>query len=80
VSLCSGESNVDARTYRHLVHIYALDARPDVEVLVDGTWYPGEARGYWDGDDGQAIIDVQWRSAPGQARIDGFPAERVRSA
>jgi hypothetical protein len=61
------------------VHIYALDARPDVEVQVDGVWYPGEARGYWDRD-GQPVVNVQWRAAANQTRLDTFPAARVRSA
>jgi hypothetical protein len=61
------------------VHIYALDARPDVVVLVDGVWHPGEARGYWDVD-GQPVVNVQWRAAPGETRLDTFPADRVRSA
>jgi hypothetical protein len=26
------------------IHTYPTDQRPDVEVLVDGTWVPGELR------------------------------------
>ena len=33
------------------IHTYPIDQRPDVEVLVDGTWYPGELR-QWIEDDG----------------------------
>jgi hypothetical protein len=25
-------------------HLYLPADRPDIEVLVDGTWYPGELR------------------------------------
>jgi hypothetical protein len=58
-------------------HIYAAADRPDVEVLVDGTWHPGELRGWWDRD-GRRLMNVSWRSAPGMTRLDTVPAERVR--
>jgi hypothetical protein len=30
------------------IHTYPNDQRPDVEVLVDGAWYPGELRQWID--------------------------------
>jgi hypothetical protein len=44
---------------------------------VDGGWYPGELRGWWDRD-GVRLMDVQWRARPTETRIDTFPASRVR--
>jgi hypothetical protein len=51
----------------NLVHIYALDARPDVEAC-----------GYWEVD-GRPVVNVQWRSAPNETRLDTILADRVRS-
>jgi len=59
------------------VHIYRPYERPDVEVLVEGTWWPGELRGYWDRG-GRRLMNVSWRTAPGMTRLDTVPAERVR--
>lgn len=59
------------------IHTYPIDQRPDVEVLVDGTWYPGELR-QWIDSAGRRTCDVSWRRAPTQTRIDTFPAETVR--
>lgn len=59
--------------------VYPPGDRPDVEVLIDNTWHPGELR-MWkpDGDDGW-VAQVQWRP-PGtnSRRIDDFPTESVR--
>jgi len=46
------------------MRIYRADERPDVEVLVDGTWWPGELRGTWTRD-GQPVANVSWRTGPG---------------
>lgn len=58
-------------------HVYPPADRPDVEVEVDGTWYPGELRGWWDRDGGR-LMNVSWRSGPGTTFLDTVPAERVR--
>ena len=42
------------------VHTYPIHQRPDVEVLVDGTWYLGELR-QWIDSDAHRTYDV---SAP----------------
>lgn len=60
-------------------HVYAPADRPDVEVLVDGTWHPGELRGWWDRD-GVRLMNVSWREAVGMTRIDTVPDDRVRPA
>jgi hypothetical protein len=59
------------------IHTYPIDQRPDVEVLVDGAWYPGELR-QWIDTDGHRTCDVAWRRVLTETRIDMFPAERVR--
>jgi hypothetical protein len=53
-------------------------ARPDVEVLVDGICYPGEARGYWDAD-GQPVVNVHSRAVANETHLETFPATQVRS-
>jgi hypothetical protein len=59
------------------VHVYRPADRPDVEVKVDGLWWTGELRGWWD-QDGVRLMNVQWRTGPGQVRLDTVPADRVR--
>jgi hypothetical protein len=59
------------------IHTYPIDQRPDVEVLVDRTWDPGELR-QWIDSDGHRTCDVCWRRAPTETRIATFPAQRVR--
>lgn len=53
--------------------------RPDVEVLVDGQWRPGEVRMQTQLDDGTWELNVQWQPAGEQTRrIDTFTADHVR--
>ena len=47
------------------------------KVLVDGTWYPGELRRWWDRD-GVRLMNVSRRTAPGVTRLSTVPASRVR--
>jgi len=49
---------------------------PMVEVLVDGSWWPGHVRAQ-EKRDGQWFITVQYRR-DGANYLDGFPVERVR--
>ena len=53
---------------------------PEVEVLVDGTWYFGDLR-MWSpvGDSGWEAT-VTYSLSAGERRIDRFPADRVRLA
>jgi hypothetical protein len=62
---------------QHIVHKPA--DRPDVEVLVEGTWCPGEVRMSTQLDDGGWVFSVQWRP-PGTdtRRLDTFPKGQVR--
>lgn len=49
-----------------------------VEVLVDGTWYPGELRS-WDKDEAGAwSAMVEWTTAPGSTFLGRVPADRLR--
>ena len=53
---------------------------PDVEVLVDGGWRPGEVRMQTQIDDGTWELNVQWRAQEGEDHPPGstpFPAEQV---
>lgn len=65
---------------RRNVTVYEPTDRPDVEVLVDGEWLPGEARMRWQDDQGGWWYQVQWRP-PGThtRRLDNFPADRLRT-
>lgn len=59
--------------------VYKPLDRPDVEVLVDGTWCPGELRMWTQHDDDTWTADVQYRP-PGEhsSFIATFPADQVR--
>ena len=59
------------------MHVYRPAERPDVEVKVNGMWWPAELRGWWE-KDGVRLMNVQWRTAPGEVRLDTVPADRVR--
>jgi hypothetical protein len=50
---------------------------PDVEVEIDGQWWPGEARMRTTHDDGRLTYDVGYHR-DGETYLSGFPAERVR--
>lgn len=58
-------------------HVYEPLEAPDVEVEVDGRWWPGEARMRTTHDDGRLSYQVRFRRE-GQSYLDKFPAERVR--
>lgn len=61
--------------------LYRPDERPDVEVLVDGTWWPGELHAWWPHEDGSWEATCSWRTGPAQqfrGRVP-YPA-RVRPA
>ena len=60
--------------------VYLAQDRPDVEVLWEGVWCPGEVRMVrW--VDGAELHQVQYRR-PGvlSSHIDTFPASQVRGA
>jgi hypothetical protein len=59
--------------------VYRPDERPDVEVLWDGVWCPGELRMQRPDASGRWLCQVQYRR-PGElsSRIDTFPASEVR--
>jgi hypothetical protein len=50
---------------------------PDVEVEVDGQWWPFEARMRTTHNDGQLTYSVQYHR-DGSTYLDTFPADRVR--
>jgi len=58
-------------------HVYKPLEAPDVEVEVDGEWWPGEARMRTTHDDGERTYSVQYHCAS-STHLDTFPAERVR--
>lgn len=61
----------------HQPILYAPDERPDVEVLVDGQWCPGEVRMATELDDGSWSHNVQYRTDAGQF-VATFPGDQVR--
>ena len=59
--------------------VFAPDCRPDVEVLIDGEWLPGELRMWTQGADGAWTANVQWQpTGVATRRIDTFPLDQVR--
>lgn len=52
---------------------------PDVEVLVDGDWLPGDLRAWSRRDDGWHG-HVQYSKGPAQNYLASFPAEQIRKA
>jgi hypothetical protein len=58
--------------------IYAPLERPDVEVVVDGTWWPGEVRMATELVDGTWSHSVQYRTGEGQF-LGTFTDDQVRS-
>lgn len=66
-------------TYRDPGHvIYTGEDRREVEVLVDGVWHYGEQRSWDQDEDGAWSAVVTWSAAPGENRLDRFPADRIR--
>jgi hypothetical protein len=51
--------------------------RPEVEVLVDGSWHYGELRMWSRGQDGAWLANVTWGREAGEHRIDTFAADNV---
>ena len=49
----------------------------DVEVLVDGTWWPGVLE-HRRQDDDHWLGFVRWTQAPGENRIGWYPYEQLR--
>jgi len=58
---------------------YKPHERPDIEVLVNGIWYPGQLRASWRRH-GRKFHSVSWTERPGMTRLDTVPAARVRPA
>lgn len=57
--------------------VYPPAERPDVEVLVEGTWYAGDLR-MWSRVDDLWIAQVRWNRGPGENLVGNFPEDRVR--
>lgn len=53
--------------------------RPDIEVLVDGTWHPGELRA-WHLRAGAWWANVNYRLGAAQQYVNVVPADHVRQA
>ena len=59
--------------------VYRPDERPDVEVLVDGTWCPGELRAWTQHDDATWTAEVRYQPVGSNSRTIGtFTAEEIR--
>ena len=59
--------------------VYPLADRPDVEVLVDDAWRPGELRMWKPAGEEDWVAQVQWQPAGEHTRwIDDFAAADVR--
>jgi hypothetical protein len=58
---------------------YKPHERPEVEVLVNGVWRPGQLRATWRRR-GRRFCSVSWTEGPGTTRSETLPAARVRPA
>lgn len=59
--------------------VYRPDQRPDVEVLVDGTWQEGELLTWSRGPDGAWWANVRHRAGPGLGTyLNTFHQDQVR--
>jgi len=52
--------------------------RPEVKVLVDGVWYPGELRMWTQAIEGSWFANVTWSRVSGKPWLDTVPANHVR--
>jgi hypothetical protein len=57
--------------------VYAPGDRPDVEVLIETTWYPGELR-MWSKKDARWVAQCTYRTEPGKTRIASVDQDNVR--
>lgn len=62
---------------QHFVY-HGLD-RKDVEVLVDGAWWPGELRSWDQADDGSWSGMVEWTVEPGSTYLGRKLATQIRA-
>ena len=58
-------------------HVYRASERPDVEVLVDGYWYPGELRAWFPTADGWEG-NVQYALTVSEDCLGTFPSDHIR--
>ena len=58
--------------------VYPPGECPDVEVCVDGEWWPGELRVWTNRADGSWWAQASWRREVGMTFIATVPAEMVR--
>lgn len=65
-------------TEQHFVYL-GFD-RKAVEVLVDGTWHPGELRSWDQAEDGSWSGMVEFNVGPGMTYLERVASERVRPA
>ena len=62
-------------------HVPKRGELPDVEVLVEGVWCPGELRMWTQGDEGAWTAQVRYQPPAGGARVIGaFSADEVRES
>jgi hypothetical protein len=57
--------------------VFRPDERPDVQVRIDGVWYPGELRMWQRRKDGW-WANVTWRTGPGLTFVGSVPQDDVR--
>lgn len=57
--------------------VYSPDQQPDVEVLVDGQWWPGTLRAWRRTETGWVAL-VEWNHGPGLNYLASFPEGRIR--
>jgi hypothetical protein len=57
--------------------VYRAADRPDVEVLIGGTWYPGELRMWPPRSDGTWEGNVMYSTGPAD-RLDTFPQDQIK--
>lgn len=58
--------------------VYSPADRPEVEVLVDDTWWPGELRAWFPQDDGTWRANVSYRTGVSQQHLKTVLEDHVR--
>ena len=58
--------------------MYRPGERPHVEVLVDGTWYPGVLVAWFPVGEGAWHGNVEYSTTPPEKQIGTFPGKRIR--
>ena len=58
--------------------VFGAAERPEIEVLIDGTWYPGELRAWIPAEEGAWNGNVSYSTGVGQTYLATVPEDRIQ--